>query len=186
MADDHPPIFRLKDTAAPSVFAPAALLRKARRQKGLGNAEVSPVCILDPDGDLVRELRHSGATTSLGDRPCYYHTELDTFDLAGRLVGIVGRAVGASFAMLVAGISTEKLRPCGFPPIVRRSRLSSDMSPTPLSDRSFAALRCRAGAIAHCQIGTAKPVSKAIFSADASDGAAVAICSESRCGYLRA
>jgi uridine phosphorylase len=33
--------------------------------------------------------------------PCY-HTELDTFDLGGHRVGIVGRVVGASFAVLVA------------------------------------------------------------------------------------
>jgi uridine phosphorylase len=101
MADDHPPILSLKDSAAPSVFAPAALLREARRQKGLGNKEVPPVCILDPDGDLVRQLRESGAATRFADWPCY-HSELDTFDLGGQRVGIVGRAVGASFAVLVA------------------------------------------------------------------------------------
>ena len=79
----------------PSVFAPAALLREARRQKGLSASEVPPVCILDPDGDLVRELRQTGAATPLTGWPCY-HTELDTFDLGGHRVGIVGRVVGAS------------------------------------------------------------------------------------------
>ena len=101
MADNHPPILSLKDSAAPSVFAPAALLREARRQKGLGNKEVPPVCILDPDGDLVRQLRETGAATRFADWPCY-HSELDTFDLGGQRVGIVGRVVGASFAVLVA------------------------------------------------------------------------------------
>ncbi len=95
------PILDNKSTSKPSVFAPAALLREARRQKGLLNTEVPPVCILDPDGDLARRLRESGAATPFADWPCY-HTELDTFDLAGRRVGIVGRVVGASFAVLVA------------------------------------------------------------------------------------
>ena len=95
------PILDNKSTSKPSVFAPVALLREARRQKGLATAEAPAVCILDPDGDLVREMRRSGAATPFADWPCY-HTELDTFDLAGRRVGIVGRAVGAPFAVLVA------------------------------------------------------------------------------------
>jgi Phosphorylase superfamily len=96
-----PPILDNKLTSMPSVFAPAALLREARRQKGLETLEVPPVCILDPDGDLVRQLRQTRAATPFAGWPCY-HTELDTFDLGGHLVGIVGRVVGASFAVLVA------------------------------------------------------------------------------------
>jgi uridine phosphorylase len=96
-----PPILDNKHTSMPSVFAPAALLREARRQKGLATSEVPPVCILDPDGDLVRELRRTGAAKPFAGWPCY-HTELDTFDLGGHRVGIVGRVVGASFAVLVA------------------------------------------------------------------------------------
>jgi uridine phosphorylase len=96
-----PPILDNKHASMPSVFAPAVLLREARRQKGLAPAEVPSVCILDPDGDLVRELRQTGAAQRFADWPCY-HTELDTFDLGDRRVGIVGRVVGASFAVLVA------------------------------------------------------------------------------------
>ncbi len=95
------PILDNKSTSKPSVFTPAALLREARRQKGLAESIVPPVCILDPDGDLVRQLRRTGAAARFQDWPCY-HTELDTFDLAGQRVGIVGRVVGASFAVLVA------------------------------------------------------------------------------------
>ncbi len=90
-----------KNTSAPSIFLPAALLREARRQKGLEAVDVPPVCILDPDGDIVRRLRQSGQSQPFESWPCY-HTELDTFLLGGRRVGIVGRAVGASFAVLVA------------------------------------------------------------------------------------
>ena len=55
-----PPILDNKRTSKPSVFAPAALLGEARRQKGLDSLEVPPVCILDPDGDLARRLRQTG------------------------------------------------------------------------------------------------------------------------------
>jgi uridine phosphorylase len=96
-----PPILDNKHTKIPSVFTPAALLREARRQKGLASLEVPPVCILDPDGDLVRQLRRTGEARPFEGWPCY-HTELDTFRLAGHQVGIVGRVVGAPFAVLVA------------------------------------------------------------------------------------
>ena len=56
---------------------------------------------MDPDGDLVRNLRLAGRTKRFDDWPCY-HTELDRFPLAGQEVGIVGRVVGSSFAVLVA------------------------------------------------------------------------------------
>jgi hypothetical protein len=96
-----PSILEHKNTSAPSVFLPAALLREARRQKGLATASVPPVCILDPAGDLVRRLRQTGAAKPFDGWPCD-HTELDTFSLGAHRVGIVGRVVGASFAVLVA------------------------------------------------------------------------------------
>jgi hypothetical protein len=46
-----PPILDHKDPDAPSVFAPVALLREARRQKKLSVVDVPPICILDPDGE---------------------------------------------------------------------------------------------------------------------------------------
>jgi uridine phosphorylase len=90
-----------KNPSAPSVFRPAALLRQARRQKGLPTVEVPAVCILDPDGDIVRRLRKEGWSKPFDGWPCY-HTQLDAFELAGRTVGIVGCAVGAPFAVLIA------------------------------------------------------------------------------------
>jgi uridine phosphorylase len=96
-----PPILDHKDPDAPSVFAPAALLREARRQKGLAAADVPPVCILDPDGDILRSLQKSGHASRFDAWPCY-HTDLYTFSLAGESVGIVGCVVGAPFAVLVA------------------------------------------------------------------------------------
>src|SRR5215471_11791671 len=96
-----PPILANKHVAAPSVFEPKALLREARRQKGLATVTVPRVCILDPDGDIVRRLRSTGQAEPFKGWPCY-HTALDTFVLGGERVGIVGCAVGAPFAVLVA------------------------------------------------------------------------------------
>jgi uridine phosphorylase len=95
------PILDGKHVDAPSVFVPEALLREARRQKNLPDVGVPEVCILDPDGDIVRRLRKSGEAKLFQGWPCY-HTDLDVFRLADRDVGIVGCAVGAPFAVLVA------------------------------------------------------------------------------------
>jgi len=96
-----PPLLKNKNPAAKSVFAPSALLREARRQKGLGATNVPPVCVLDPDGDIVRRLKATGQAHPADDWPCY-HTELYTFAVGTQVVGIVGCAVGAPFAVLIA------------------------------------------------------------------------------------
>jgi uridine phosphorylase len=96
-----PPLLENKNPSAPSMFEPKALLREARRQKGLAAVDVPAVCILDPDGDIVRRLRRDGRARSFEGWPCY-HTALDVFTLGGYTLGIVGCAVGASFAVLVA------------------------------------------------------------------------------------
>src|SRR6185369_3635579 len=103
-----PPLLDNKNPSSPSVFRPAALLREARRQKGLSNIDVPPICILDPDGDIVRRLRKEGRSKPFEGWPCY-HTQLDAFELAGETVGIIGCAVGAPFAVLIA----EQLFACG-------------------------------------------------------------------------
>jgi uridine phosphorylase len=67
----------------------------------LPTADVPAICILDPDGDIVRRLRREAQSRPFPAWPCY-HTALDCFDLAGETAGIVGCAVGASFAVLIA------------------------------------------------------------------------------------
>ena len=96
-----PPLLDNKNPAAKSVFAPSALLREARRQKGLATVSVPAICILDPDGDIVRRLKASDQAHLANDWPCY-HTELYTFTVGAQDVGIVGCAVGAPFAVLIA------------------------------------------------------------------------------------
>jgi len=105
---DVPPILRCKSVQSPSVFAPEALLREARRQKGIRAEAVPEICILDPDGDVARHLKATNCTRRLHSWPCY-HTELHVFELDGLKCGIVDRAVGAPFAVLVA----EELFACG-------------------------------------------------------------------------
>lgn len=84
------------------MFRPEHLLREARRQRDLPERDVPEICVLDPDGDLVRYLRRSGR-----GRPCdawaCYHTDMLEWTLSdGVPAGVVGCAVGAPFAVLVA------------------------------------------------------------------------------------
>ena len=88
------PILDGKDAAAPAVFAPLTVLREARRQRQLPGLHVPPVCVLDPDGDIVRWLKRTG-TGTLSDTWACYHSEMYEFELAGVRVGVVGCAVGA-------------------------------------------------------------------------------------------
>ena len=96
-----PPLLTGKDFAAPSVFEPANLLREARRQKRLPEIAVPEICILDPDGDILRALRREERARLAPGWACY-HTELYEFDEGGARFGIIGCAVGASFAVLLA------------------------------------------------------------------------------------
>ena len=105
---EGPPILRRKNPESPSVFAPEALLREARRQKDIRAEPVPDICILDPDGDIARHLIATKRADRFGAWPCY-HTDLHVFKLAGLTFGIIDCAVGAAFAVLVA----EELFACG-------------------------------------------------------------------------
>lgn len=96
-----PPILDGKVYAESTVFTPANLLREARRQKVLPEGTVPRVCALDPDGDIVEYLLESGRAEPNPYWACY-HTRMYDFVLNGVPCGIVGGAVGAPFAVLVA------------------------------------------------------------------------------------
>ena len=83
------------------MFEPAALMREGRRQLGRTADAVPRVCLLDPDGDVVRYLRRKELASLHPGWSCY-HTELWTAEHAGVTFGVVGCAVGAPFAVLVA------------------------------------------------------------------------------------
>ncbi|MFH5832928.1 nucleoside phosphorylase [Halalkalibaculum sp. DA384] len=94
-------LFDKQDYEEESVFKPENLLREARRQKSLPECEIPDICLLEPDGDIVTYLNRSGRASV---NRCWagYHTTMHEFELGGRTVGIIGQAVGASFAVLVA------------------------------------------------------------------------------------
>ncbi len=95
------PLLAAKDFEAASLFTPANLLREARRQKDLDDVSVPAVCLLDPDGDIVGYLASTGRGGRHTGWACY-HTDMWVVDLDGIEVGVVGMAVGAPFAVLVA------------------------------------------------------------------------------------
>ncbi len=96
-----PPILRNKRHDEPSHFVADNLLREARRQKSIPSGQIPSVNILDPDGDILRYLVATGRA-ELNPYWACYHTELYQFEHEGFTYGIVGCAVGASFAVLIA------------------------------------------------------------------------------------
>lgn len=98
---EMPPILRAKHFSSASAFSPENLLREARRQKNLPDSPIPDVCILDPDGDIVRHLRTIGAAKRAEGWACY-HSDMFRFTHGGRSYGIVGCAVGAPYAVLLA------------------------------------------------------------------------------------
>ena len=104
------PILLGKDFAAPSIFEPDNLLREARRQRKLPDDKVPDICILDPDGDIVRALKARGPNAPVGEAmttgiPTIGHRQtldeafrmlqetsaaaIGVVDAQGRLVGLV-------------------------------------------------------------------------------------------------
>lgn len=96
-----PPILNAKAHEAPSVFKPENLLREARRQQSKDHASIPNVVFLDPDGDILDWLKTQDRADKASGWACY-HTDLYQFTLDGVAVGIIGNAVGASFAVLLA------------------------------------------------------------------------------------
>lgn len=95
-----PDILKNKHYKEESIFLPENLLREARRQKNLKECNIPKICVLDPDGDIVRYLmKHSAQLSS-----CWacYHSELYNAKYKDLELGIIGCAVGASYAVLLA------------------------------------------------------------------------------------
>ena len=107
-SNPFPPLLSGKRYAEPSVFTAENMLREARRQKKVVEQPIPRVCILDPDGDIVRNLVAKGLAKQSTSWACY-HSQLHEFKYAGIQFGIVGCAVGASYAVLIA----EEMFACG-------------------------------------------------------------------------
>ena len=64
-----PPLLANKSYDEESVFKPEHLIREARRQKALAETDVPSICILDPDGDIVRWLANTAAPSLMRTGP---------------------------------------------------------------------------------------------------------------------
>ena len=95
------PILNHKFHDKPSVFQPENLLREARRQKAITELSIPEVCLLDPDGD-IEEYVIQQHKAQLNKAWACYHTKLFEFNYRNIKLGIIGKAVGASFAVLLA------------------------------------------------------------------------------------
>jgi uridine phosphorylase len=94
-------MLRHHDYKEVSLFTPENLLREARRQKAIVKQRIPPTCVLDPDGDIVKHLRRMRRAARSPYWACY-HSELYESQLNTGAIGIVGCAVGAPYAVLVA------------------------------------------------------------------------------------
>ncbi len=92
---------QIKQYGMPSIFSPENLLREARRQKNIPDCDVPPICILDPDGDVVDYLEKNQRCETSNCWACY-HSHLHVFSHNQLTLGIIGRVVGSSYAVLVA------------------------------------------------------------------------------------
>ena len=96
--DGVQPILAHKYYRTPSAFTQESLLRKARRQKQITGTGISPICILDPDGDMVRHLL-ARAEARLEPAWACYHTQLFSFSRGANDFGSVG-CVGLATTLL--------------------------------------------------------------------------------------
>lgn len=102
------PLLTRGDFEEPSMFRPDAMLREASRRRGLPCCVCPDVCLLDPDGDIVRYAQIVFGARRVAGWACF-HTELWEWEEDGVRYGAVAFAVGASFAVMIA----EQLFACG-------------------------------------------------------------------------
>jgi uridine phosphorylase len=84
-----------------SDFTPLALVEAVRTKRGLVSVAVPEVCILEFDGDITDHLVESRAVFPWRNWACF-HTPMFALEVNGKPCGIVPRAIGGSFAVLVA------------------------------------------------------------------------------------
>jgi uridine phosphorylase len=84
-----------------SAFTPNVLIEAVRRKRGLVSVAVPEVCILEFDGDLTDYLVQSKAASPWRNWACF-HTPMFALEVEGKPCGIVPRAIGGAYAVLVA------------------------------------------------------------------------------------
>lgn len=84
-----------------SDFTPQALIDAVRTKRGLVSVAVPEVCILEFDGDITDHLVEGRAVFTWRNWACF-HTPMFALEVNGKPCGIVPRAIGGSYAVLVA------------------------------------------------------------------------------------
>jgi len=72
-----------------------------RATKGLPESDVPPICVLDFDGDLTDWLVSQGKATPFAPWACF-HTKMYAVDADGVRSGVIARAIGGPYAVLIA------------------------------------------------------------------------------------
>ena len=176
------PLLEHKVYDQPSIFTAEGLLREARRQKNVPVGSVPEVCLLDPDGDLFEELKENGSAAN----PYWacYHTEMLELDTPRATVGVIGCAVGAAFAVLVAEqlfasgcrflisvTSAGQLEPAGEPPyfvLINRALRDEGTSHHYLPPSSYTELPAQlSGMTLDLKNGTPKIIHGGVWTTDA-------------------
>lgn len=97
----------------PTAFHPENLVAAVRQQRGAGEGAIPTLGILEFDGDLTDKLIARGDVQRCEHWPCF-HTDMWLWPKDQPRCGIVARAIGAPFAVLIA----EQMAVCGMMAVV--------------------------------------------------------------------
>jgi uridine phosphorylase len=86
---------------ARSEFTPESLIEAVRAKRKLSSIAVPEVCVLEFDGDLTDHLVQSKSASPWRNWACF-HTPMFALEVDGKPCGIVPRAIGSAYAVLVA------------------------------------------------------------------------------------
>lgn len=120
------PLLRHKHPEQPSVFAPDALMRGARRQRRLPEQPAPALCVLDPDGDILRCLSGRGRRTRSRPGPATTRRCSCSSSTAARSASSAARS--GPYAVLVA----ERMSAAGCELLLSVTSAGlTDVGPTP-------------------------------------------------------
>ena len=85
----------------PSAFTAKSLVDAVRAERGSLVEPIPKVCVLDFDGDLTDWLAANGKSRRNDSWACF-HTSMDEVEFDGLRAGIVARAIGGPYSVLIA------------------------------------------------------------------------------------
>ena len=92
----------------PTAFSPESLIEAVRAERCLAHELTPQVCLLEFDGDLTDWLVSTGKAKLCKSWACF-HTTMYSLQVDDFTCGIVPRAIGGSYAVLIA----EQMRVSG-------------------------------------------------------------------------